>query len=97
MKEKILACFRLALQVNGETHGGTYERVLLRGFLSNFPEYLPELQQAALTWAGADRLADPESWNDLAERRIKDVCAEFELNQLKVVHDYLERKTDPRD
>lgn len=64
----IIKCFNLALEANGERHGGTFECNLLYHFAIAFPEAREELRKAAVEWCTFDGEA-----NDIAERRFNSV------------------------
>jgi hypothetical protein len=46
----IIKCFQLALSVNGEKLGGTFERELLATYLGSFPHMKEHLLACALEW-----------------------------------------------
>lgn len=73
-KNTVLDCFQMALEANGERMAGQFERELLVAFLKRYPQFKIDLRAFALTWAYADRVADPDNWNHIAEHRIETIC-----------------------
>lgn len=46
----IVRCFTLALEVNGERHGGVFERDLFETYLEAYPAYKAPLFEAVRQW-----------------------------------------------